>query len=101
MNSLGEIVVFNNIEVPTGPNAGSGVDDPLFQSESFRTMAHTAGIFNPSSSLSSGHDIFGTLGMSSNQPMASQMPKTFVTYTITLDHFTGTTNNVSIVSYQY
>jgi hypothetical protein len=38
MNSLREIVVVDNIEVPTGPNTGSGVDDPLFQSESFRTL---------------------------------------------------------------
>jgi hypothetical protein len=49
MNSLREIVVVDNSKVPTRPNTGSGVDDPLFQSESLRTPAHTAGIFNPSS----------------------------------------------------
>jgi hypothetical protein len=100
MNSSGEIVVVENIEVPTGPNVGSGVDNPLFQSESFGTPAHTAGICNPSSALSSGHDIFGTLGTSSNQPMSSQIPKTSITYTVPLDHFTSTTSNVAIVSYQ-
>jgi hypothetical protein len=101
MNSSGEIVFVENIEVPTGPNAGSRVDDPLFQSESFRTPAHTAGIFNPSSAPSSGHDIFGTLRMSSNQPIASKMPETSITYTVPLDHFTGTTSNVAIVSDQF
>jgi len=33
MKSSEEIVVVENIEVPTGPNAGYEVDDPLFQSE--------------------------------------------------------------------
>jgi hypothetical protein len=103
MNSLGELVVDENIEVPTGPNAESGVDDPLFQSESFITPLHTAGIFNlrsvPVRSIwgTAGHDIFDTLGKSHNQPMASQMPETSVTYTIPLDHFTGTTSNVVTV----
>jgi hypothetical protein len=71
MKSLGEIVVVDNIKVPTGPNVGSGVDDPLFQSKSFRTLTHTIGIFNPSFSPSSGHDIFGVIETSSNQPMTS------------------------------
>jgi hypothetical protein len=31
INSLGDLVVDENIEVPTGPHAESGVDDPLFQ----------------------------------------------------------------------
>jgi hypothetical protein len=101
MNSLGEIVVVENTEVSTGPNTGSGVDDPLFQSESFRTPAHTVGIFNPHSAPSSVRDLFGTLGTSSNQPMALQMLETFVTYTIPLDHFTGMTSNVTIVSDQF
>jgi hypothetical protein len=38
--------------------------------------------------------------MSSNQPMASQMPVTYTTYTVPLDHFTGTTSNVVTVSDQ-
>jgi hypothetical protein len=61
---------------------------------------HTAGIFNPSSAPSLVRDIFGNLGVSSNQPMASQMPEMYVTYTVPLDHFTGTTSNVTIVSNQ-
>jgi hypothetical protein len=100
MNSSGEIVVVDNNKVPTGSNTGSGVDDPLFQSESFRTPTHTAGIFNPSFALSSVHDLFGTLGTSSNQHMASQMPETSITYTIPLYHFTGMTSNVTTVSDQ-
>jgi hypothetical protein len=98
MNSSREIIVVENIEVPTGPNMGSGVDDPLFQSESFRSPTHTVGIFNPRSAPSSVRDIFSTLGMSSNQPMASQIHKMFVTYTIPLDHFTGTTSNFTMIS---
>jgi hypothetical protein len=90
MNSSGELVVGENIEVPTRPNVDSRVDDPFFQSESFRTLVHSAKNFNPSS----GHDIFDTLEMSSNQPMESQMHETYVTYMIPLDHFTGTTGNV-------
>jgi hypothetical protein len=97
MNSSREIVVIENIEVPTRPNTGSGVDDPLFESESFRTPTHSARIFNPSSAPSSVHNIFGALGTSSNQPMASQMSETFVIYTVPFDHFTGTTSNVTIV----
>jgi hypothetical protein len=100
MNSSGEIVVVDNTEVPTGPNAGSGVDDPLFQSESFRTPTHMAGIFNPSSTPSTVRDIYGNLGVSPDQPMASQIPETSVTYTVPLDHFTGTTSNVTTVSDQ-
>jgi hypothetical protein len=96
MNSLEEIVVVDNIEAPTGPNARSGVDDTIFQSESFRTPNHTPGVFNPSSTPSSVRDIFGALGKSSNQPMASQMPKTSITYMVPLDHFTGMTSNVTI-----
>jgi hypothetical protein len=49
MNSSGEIVVVESIGVPTGPNTGSGLEDPLSQIESFRTSAHTVGTFNPSS----------------------------------------------------
>jgi hypothetical protein len=31
MNASRELVVDENIEVPTGPNVESGVDDPLFK----------------------------------------------------------------------
>jgi hypothetical protein len=100
MNSLGEIVVDGNLEVPTGLNAGSGVDDPLFQSESFRTPTHTTKTFNPSSSPLTVRDLYGNLGASLDQPMASQMPETSVTYMVTLDHFTGTTSNFITISHQ-
>jgi hypothetical protein len=77
MNSLGEIVdVVENNGVLAGPNAGSRVDDPLFQSESFRTPTHIAGILNPSSAPSTVHDIYGNLGASPNKPMESQVPET-------------------------
>jgi hypothetical protein len=49
---------------------------------------------------SSGHDIFDKLGMSPNQPMESHTPVTSTTYTVPLDHFTGTTSNVVTVSDQ-
>jgi hypothetical protein len=100
MNSSGEIVVVENTGVPIGPNAWSGVEDPLFPSESFRTPTHTTGTFNPSVSPSSIHDIYGNLGASPNQPMASQIPKMSIIYTVPLDQFTGTTSNVTAVSDQ-
>jgi hypothetical protein len=100
MNSSGEIVIVENIGVPTGPNAGSGVDDPLFPSESFRTSTHTVGVVNPSSTPLTVRDIYDNLGVSLDQPMASQMPEMFVTYTIPLDHFTGTTSSFTDVSDQ-
>jgi hypothetical protein len=61
MNSLGEIVVVENTGVLTGPNTGSGVDDPLFPSESFRTPDHTAGVVNPSSTPSTIRDLYDNL----------------------------------------
>jgi hypothetical protein len=81
------------------------VDDPPFQSESFRTLVHTARIFNPSSvpvrsfwRTSSGNNIFDKLGISPNQPMSSHTHVTSTAYTIPLDHFTGMTSNVVMVS---
>jgi hypothetical protein len=46
------------------------------------------------------HDLYGNLGVSPDRPMASQVPETSVTYTVPLDHFTGTISNVTIVSDQ-
>jgi hypothetical protein len=86
MNSSREIVVVNNTEVPTRPNIGSGVEDPLFHSESFRTLAHTAGTSILSSIPLTVPDLYGNLGASLDQPMESQVPGTYVTYTIPLDH---------------
>ena len=71
MNSSREIVFVDNIEVPTGPNAGSGVEDPLFQSESFRTPSHTIRNSNPSFIPLIVHDLYDNLIMSPNRPMAS------------------------------
>jgi hypothetical protein len=88
MNSSGEIVVVDNIEVPTGPNTGSRVEDPLFQTESFRTPTHTVENFHPSSIPLTVCDLYGNLGASPDQPMASKMPEVYVTYTIPLDHLT-------------
>jgi hypothetical protein len=100
MNSSGEIVVVDNTGVPTRPNVGSGVEDPLFPSESFRTPAHTTKAFNPSVAHSSIHDLYDNLGASLDQPMASQMPEMYVAYTVPLDHFIGMTSKVTIVSNQ-
>jgi hypothetical protein len=81
------------------------VDDPPFQSESFRILVHIVGIFNPSSVLvpsfqrtSSRHNIFDKLGMSPNQPMSSHTPITSTSYTVPLDHFTGMTSNFATSS---
>jgi hypothetical protein len=46
INSSGDIVVEDYTTIPTRPHTESGVDDPPFQSESFRTLVHTDGIFN-------------------------------------------------------
>jgi hypothetical protein len=64
MNSAGEIVVVDNTGVSTGPNAGSGVEDPLFHSESFRTLTHTTGTYIPRSIPLTVCDLYGNLGAS-------------------------------------
>jgi hypothetical protein len=100
MNSSGEIFVEKKFEVPTRPNAGSGVEDPLFHSESFRTPDHTIGTSNPSFIPLTARDIYDNLGASLDQPMASQMHEMSVTYTVPLDHFIGTTSSATVVSNQ-
>jgi hypothetical protein len=47
-----------------------------------------------------GQIIFDKIGTSPNQPMASHMPMTSNSYTIPLDHFTGMTSTVVLVSNQ-
>jgi hypothetical protein len=94
------IVNVDDTEVPTGPNTGSEVEDPLFQSESIRTPAHTIKTSDFGSVPLIVRDLYGNLGASPNQPMASQMPRTSVTYTVPLDHFTDTTTSVTTVSNQ-
>jgi hypothetical protein len=100
VNSSGEIVVIDDTEIPTRPNAGSGVEDPLFQSESFRTPAHTVGTSGFGSIPLTVRDLYGNLGVSPDRPMASQVPETSVSYTVPLDHFTGTTSNVITIADQ-
>jgi hypothetical protein len=98
MNSSGEIFVDGNFEVPTGPNTGSRVENPLFQGESFRTPTLTIGTSNPSSIPLTVRDIYDNLGSSPDQPTTSQVHETSIIYTVPLDHFTGTTSNVTTVS---
>jgi hypothetical protein len=75
INSSGDVVVEDYPRIPSGPFVESGVDEPPFPSEAFRTPVQTSGIFNPSSipvrslwRTPSGRDIFDKLGMSPNQP---------------------------------
>jgi hypothetical protein len=42
-------------------------------------------------------DLYGSLGASPDQPMASQVPGTSVTYMVPLDHFTSTTSSVTTI----
>jgi hypothetical protein len=83
INSSGDINAEEYIEIPTGPHAESGVDDPFFQSEFLRNSVHVVGNFDPSTPgpsrtlwrTSLGQYIFDKLGMSHlhsrtpNQPM--------------------------------
>jgi hypothetical protein len=101
MNSSREIFVVENIGVPTRPNVGSGVEYPLFHSESFRTPTHIVKTSNPSYVPLKVCDIYGNLGASPDQPMESQVPETYVTYTVPLYHFNGTTSSVATVSNQF
>jgi hypothetical protein len=98
MNSSGEIFV--DTEVPNGPNIRSRVEDPFFQSESVRTLSHTVGTFGFGSIPLTVRDMYGNLRSSPNQPMESQVKKTYVTYMVPLDHFTSTVSNITIISDQ-
>jgi hypothetical protein len=100
VNSSGEVVVIEETEVSTGPHAGSGVEDPFFQSESFRTPTHTVGTSGFGSVPLTVCDLYGNLGVNPDQPMASQVPETSVSYTVPLNHFTGMTSNVITVADQ-
>jgi hypothetical protein len=97
MNSFEEIVVVDNTGIPTGPNVGSGVENPLFESESLRTPAHTVQTSNPSSVPLIVCDLYGNLGVIPDRPMASQVPETYVTYTVPLYHFIGTNSNITTI----
>jgi hypothetical protein len=62
VNSSREIVIVDDTEVPTEPNAGSRVEDPLFQSESFRTPTHAIGTFDFGFVPLKIRDLYGNLG---------------------------------------
>ena len=64
MNSFREIIVVDNIGIPTGPNVRSRGEDTLFQSESFRTLTHIVETSNPSSIPLTICDMYGNLGAS-------------------------------------
>jgi hypothetical protein len=105
MNSSRDVVVEDYTRIPSGHFVESGVDDPPFHRESFRTPIQTSGIFNPSSVpvcffwiAASRHDIFDKLGMIPNQPTSSHILITSTTYTVPLNHFVGMTSNFVIVS---
>jgi hypothetical protein len=100
VNSSGEVVFIEETEVSTKPHTRSGVEDPFFQSESFRTPTHTVGTSGFGSVPLTFRDLYGNLGVSPDQPMESQVPETYVSYTVPLNHFTGTIRNVSIIADQ-
>jgi hypothetical protein len=100
VNRSGEVVFIEDIKVPTRPNARSRVEDPFFQSEPLRTMTHTLGTSRFGSIPLIVRDLYGNLGVSLDQPMASQVHETSVSYTMPLNHFSGMMSNVIIVADQ-
>jgi hypothetical protein len=100
VNSSGEVFVIEDTEVPTGPHAGIEVEDPFFQSESFKTSTHTVGTSSFGYVPLTIRDLYGNLGASPDRPMASQVPEMSVSYTIPLNHFTGMTSNAITVADQ-
>jgi hypothetical protein len=42
-------------------------------------------------------ELYDNLGVSPDSPIISQLPETSVTYMVPLDHFSGTTNNITVV----
>jgi hypothetical protein len=105
INSFRDVVVEEYPRIPSGPFVESGVDEPPFPSEAFRSPVQTFGTFNPSSipvhslwRTPLGHDIFYKLGMSPNQPTSPHVPFTSIAYTVPPNHFTGTTSNIATIS---
>jgi len=41
-------------------------------------------------------DLYDNLGVGPNTPVISQLPETFVTYMIPLDHFAGTNSSITV-----
>jgi hypothetical protein len=70
MNLSREIIFVYNTEAPTRSNTGSGVENPLFQSEPFRTPTHTIGTSCFGSIPLIVRDMYNNLGEIPEQPMA-------------------------------
>jgi hypothetical protein len=83
MNSSGELVV-DTYGIPTGPHTGPGAENPLWTTDIFRIPPRTV------------RDLYD-LGVGPDTPVISQLPETSVTYTIPLDHFSGTTSNITVI----
>jgi hypothetical protein len=84
MNSSGDLVVETS-GIPTGPHTGPGVENPLFTTDIFGTPHRTV------------RDLYDNLGVGPDSPVISQLPETSVTYMIPLDHFAGTTSNITVI----
>jgi hypothetical protein len=78
LNSVGELVVIDPSDILTGSHSGPQVGDPLWTADIVRSSPRMV------------RDLYG-LGIGVDIPVISQIPKTSVTYTVPLDHFTGTT----------
>jgi len=80
MNSAGELVVIDPSEIPTRSHSNALVRNPLWTSNIVRSPPRMV------------QDLYG-LGTTADIPVISQILETFVTYTVPLDHFIGTTIN--------
>jgi hypothetical protein len=100
VKSFGEVAFIDDTKIPTRPNTGFGVEDPIFQSESFRNLDHTVGTYGFGSIYLTIRDLYSNLGESPDRPMAWKVLETSVSYTVPLDHFTGMTSNVIIIADQ-
>jgi hypothetical protein len=78
LNSVKELVVIDPSDIPTGSHSGPQVGDPLWTADIVRSTPRMV------------QDLYG-LGIGADIPVISQIPETSVTYTVPLDHFTGTT----------
>jgi hypothetical protein len=76
MNSAGELVVINPSDIPTGSHIEPHVGDPLWTTK----IVHSPRMVR---------ELYG-LGIGVDIPVVSQLSETSTTYTVPLDHFTGT-----------
>jgi hypothetical protein len=84
VNSFGDLVV-EIYGILTGPLTGPDSENPLWNTDIFINPPLTA------------RDLYENLEVGLYSPIVSKLPKTFVTYTIPLDHFSGTTSNTTII----